>query len=116
MQFGGVAARSIQADFYDDRLAKITIKLTPGDVSTVVLALTEKFGKPTLIESPMFKTRGGLTETNTITTWKIGTGQIVASRFADAINSASVQYTDAAGLAEFTRRQESMAKAGARTL
>ena len=114
--FGGVQAQSISADFINDRFITLSVGLSRDDYSIVLGALTEKFGAPTLVERPEFKTQGGLTTTNEVCTWRIGAGKVIAKRYAFSIDRSSVSYSDDIGSAEMERRFKEAGKAGAKSL
>ena len=116
IQFGGVIARYVTANFINDRFARLNVALKPEDFSAVVAALAEKFGPPTSVETPEFKTRGGLVTTNTIAIWLIGDGKIVAEKFSTAIDTAHVQYIDNPSSKVLEERRKKAVTEAAKTL
>ena len=60
LSYGGTQAESISAYFIGGRLLKVHVAIKPRDASLILRGLIDKFGEPSSVAEPQFKTQGGL--------------------------------------------------------
>lgn len=90
--------------------------LASRDFASVMTALSEKFGKPTLVETPQIQTRAGATFENTTFVWRIGDGEIKGEKFGGSLDSSWVHYTTDFAKSAIGESTKAKAKAAAKSL
>jgi len=115
-KFGGAATTTLFAAFASDRFVGMLAVFDTRDFEKVREALAEKFGRPISTDHPEFLTRGGLRTANEVVTWRRGSGVVIARRYGNTINEATVQYADEAGIATLQPRAKEAAKKNAKSL
>ena len=87
--FAGSSVASIFVDLSEDKLVRMRMTMSAGSAHLVFSSLTVKYGKPMREESE-FKTKGGLTTTKVVNTWKQGDVELVAEAPSGKIDEMHV--------------------------
>ena len=111
----GVAMKGLILFFYDGKLHRIMITFDSKEYSTVLDALTEKYGKP-ISATERIQNRMGAEFENETNTWNKTEQTLKAQKYTGKITVSSVTFQTDAGYAEFNRRFELQKKAGAKDL
>jgi hypothetical protein len=110
--YAGVPA-NIMARFYEDRLTSISVTIFSSHFDSVVKALTERYGKPDSLETPIVKNRMGAEFQNVKAQWKRGDVILGAEKYGSSVTDGRVSYLTNWGLAEFQKRSGQGVKKGA---
>ena len=81
-------------DYFANKLWQISIRFDSDDFQTVIDSLKTKYGKGKITKEKV-QNKLGATFVNEIVTWKKGTSNIVAKKFASNLDKSSLRfYTD----------------------
>lgn len=114
--YGGWIAISIYAYFCSDSLSLVTVTIHENGFSTVVAALTEKYGKPIESKTEVIETRAGVSYQNKIMLWRRADTYITATRYSDTIEESLISYKLSSFDAEFKKRQDESTRKNANDL
>lgn len=111
--FAGVPA-NIFANFYDNRLHRISVSLFASEFGRVLKALNERYGTPDSFETPVVKNRMGAEFQNAVAVWKRDGVSLKAEKYGSDLSTSSVSYTTDWGSEESKKRrgQDSKKAAG----
>lgn len=102
----GKPVASMMLNFYNKRLATIYITVNPDDVAGINIALTDKYGEPTVRQESEFKTRIGAKLANLRTAWLGQVTSLVTRRYSSNTDRGVVQFTDNNNVSEYGSRLE----------
>lgn len=89
-----IISPSPSLDYFANKLWQISIRFDSDDFQTVIDSLTTKYGKGKITKEKV-QNKLGATFVNEIVTWKKGTSNIVAKKFASNLDKSSLRfYTD----------------------
>jgi hypothetical protein len=111
--YGGASVVSIIAMFLNDSLWAVTLTFPSSDTSTLISALTERYGKPAKLEDSTVQNRAGASFDQTKATWKLNDGTVEVYKRSGKVTDGRVDLKSNAGFAEAIKRQDEAKKSNA---
>lgn len=116
LNFGPAPTSLYMFEFRNGKLANATIIFYETAHLPLVIALTEKYGKPTNEKSVPMQNRAGAKFENQIVTWDLPDGRIEVSQRGSTIDKGSVRMSTTEYLKETAKEMIDKAKASASKL
>jgi hypothetical protein len=90
LKFGPAFPKYYRAEFKDGKLARVSVTIDQGLAGQVIIALTEKYGKPSTDDVKSIQNRAGATFDNRVATWVRDDGEIKVEQRSGSINDGDV--------------------------
>lgn len=100
----------------DGKIEELRATFTSNSFGTVIAALEEKYGKPTSSQAEQIQNKAGASFSNTVTTWKLPDGEIVATERSGKIETMSLRMSTNKVIAQRVEDAKKSVKEAAKNL
>ena len=113
--FAGLPVRRVELRFAQDRLARVTVRLSDREYDALLDFLRMRFGES---DDRSFRARGGMASEFEagVHLWQAGGVSLVLEQFAGKIDSSALTYGNQAAMADLVRSKTSYPRGSRRDL